>query len=292
MKKSLLIAFFMTVLVFPASLLSQDIITGYTFPTGDTATDIYPNLGLEGNSGYYISAEDTTAHPNTIKRFITFTEGVTDFAATAEGWDEGMDAKLWSIKFKAEGYENLTVSSKQYSDAIFPGPRDFRIQARMSGQDWVDLAGGAVVVAADWNTGVAEDIAFPPEFNDPGSTSLFIRWIMTSNSDIDGNVVQPSGISKIDDVIVRGFSTSGVEEVLHDSRFSFFPNPVTQGLINISSRSDITGVRIFDIQGKTVMDIKGNPERIDVGALKPGTYFISPVFADDDRNAPQRLIIR
>ncbi len=292
MKRTLRFTLMIALLGSPALLMSQDIITGYTFPAGDTATDIYPNLGLDGNSGYYISAEDTTAHPNTVQRVITFTDGATDYAATADGWDDGMDAKLWSIKFKADGYESLKVSSKQYSDATLPGPRDFKIQARLSGEDWVDLAGGDLTLAADWTSGVAVDVALPADFDDPGSTSIYIRWIMTSNSDIDGNTVLPTGISKIDDVIVEGTSTSGIEEVLYDSRFSFHPNPVTQGMVTISSREDLAGIRIYDIQGKVVTDINGRVERIDISRLQPGIYFISPVFNDGHRTAPQRLVIQ
>ncbi len=60
-------------------------------------TDIYPNFGLEANSGYYISAEDTVAHPNTNKREVYLTNGVEDNAVTAEDWQDGANAKLWSI---------------------------------------------------------------------------------------------------------------------------------------------------------------------------------------------------
>ncbi|MBU2649838.1 MAG: T9SS type A sorting domain-containing protein [Bacteroidetes bacterium] len=292
MKRTLLFALLMIFLGLPAMLVSQDVITGYTFPTGDTATDIYPNLGLGSNSNYYISAEDTTAHPNTVQRPISFTDGASDFAATASGWDGGEFAKLWSIKFKADGYENLKVSSKQYSDGTFPGPRDFKIQARKSGSDFVDLSGGNISVSNDWITGVATDVALPPEFNDPGSTSLYIRWIMTSNMDINGNTVMETGISKIDDVIVTGTSLSGIEETLYDSRFSFSPNPVTQGMVTISSKDGLEEIRIFDIQGKEVMIAKDDLTRIDVSTLKPGVYFIMPVFSENLNTAPQRMIIQ
>ena len=184
MKNTLLFAIILVFAGFSVSITAQETITGYTFPTGDTLTDIYPNLGLPGNSNYYVSAEDTTAHPNTIKRQITFTDGASDFAATATGWDNGANAKLWSIKFKAEGFKDLMVSSKQYSDDVNPGPRDFQVQARKSGEEWVNI-GNAYTLANDWSTGEINELELPDEFDNPGSTSLYIRWIMSSDMDIN-----------------------------------------------------------------------------------------------------------
>lgn len=291
MKNTLLFAIIFVFAGFSASITAQETITGYTFPTGDTLTDIYPNLGLPGNSNYYVSAEDTTGHPNTVKRQITFTDGATDFAATASGWDNGMFAKLWSIKFKAEGFIDLKVSSKQYSDDVNPGPRDFQVQARMSGEDWVDI-GSPYTLASDWTSGVVNEEELPDQFDNPGSTSLYIRWIMTTNMDINGNPVEATGISKIDDIIVTGTNVSGIEETLIDSRFSYYPNPVTDGILHIEAEQALQEVIILDVKGKAVMSIENPENSIDISTLGAGVYFIQPLYAGGQAGAAYRLIVQ
>jgi len=290
MKKSLLLI----VLVYFAAFFSnaQDIVTGYTFSTGDPATDIYPDEGLEANSGYYISAEDTVAHPNTNKREITFTEGYTGFAATSLGWNDGEMAKLWSIKFKAEGYKDLKVSSRQCSGDEFPGPRDWKIQARISGSDWVDLDGGTITCGTDWITGVASAIELPDQFDNPGSTSLFIRWIMTSSLDVNGNTVDSTGISKIDDVIVTGVLVSGVEETLFNTWFNLYPNPSVNGMVSINAKESLVAVRIYNINGELVKNILNPSGSIDLTGFAAGTYLAQPAFDNGRYMPPVRLVVQ
>jgi Secretion system C-terminal sorting domain len=289
MKTSLLFSF---LLFFVMGAFAQDTITGFTFPTGVDTVDIYPNAGLEGNAGYYLSAEDTVSHPNTNKREVTFTNGVEDFAATAEGWDNGANAKLWSVKLKASGYKDLKVSSKQRSGGNKPGPRDWKIQARMSGSDWIDLDGGNITVANDWEAGIAENLALPEEFDDPGSTSIYIRWIMTSDTAIDGNLVLDNGTSKIDDIIISGTFISGIEELLFTSKFSLYPNPCTNGFVNIETDETLSQIRILDISGKLVKTIQNPDNIISVEGMGSGMYFLQAAFEDGRFMAPQRLIIK
>ncbi|MCF8229693.1 MAG: T9SS type A sorting domain-containing protein [Bacteroidales bacterium] len=290
MKKTLLFLSMLLIVVLATN--AQDTITGYTFPNGDPENDIYPNFGLENNSGYYISAEDTVAHPNTNKRDITFTDGATDFAATAEGWDNGEMAKLWSIKLKAEGFKDLKVSSKQLSDAEMPGPRDWKIQARLSGEDWIDLDGGQISIANDWTAGAVGNLELPDQFDDPGSTSVYIRWIMTSNLDINGDVVEATGISKIDDVIVTGVMISGIEESLYNSAFRFYPNPTLNGYINLEAKDEITKLRILDVNGRLMKQHNKPSDKLDISELSEGIYFLQAAFEDGEFMPPHRLIVQ
>jgi len=291
MKKILLLSLAFIITGFAANVMAQEVITGFTFPTGDTLTDIYPDQGLPANTNYYLSSEDTTAHPNTIKRQVEFTNGATTFAATAVGWDNGSNAKLWSIKFKAEGFMDLKVSSKQSSGGNKPGPRDFQIQARKSGSDWVNI-GNPVTTANDWTTGVVTELELPDEFDNPGTTSIYIRWIMISNLDINGDPVAENGISKIDDILITGTSVSGIEESLFDSRFSYYPNPATNGTLNIKSEIEIQEVSILDMQGRTVINFEKPGNKIDISNLKSGVYFIRSIFENGQAVAAHRLIVR
>ncbi|PLX08872.1 MAG: hypothetical protein C0594_05940, partial [Marinilabiliales bacterium] len=205
MKKGLLFIF-MAIIMANIVYAQRDTIAGWTFPTGVDTVDIYTNMGIADNEGRYISAEDTTEWPNTVQRDVYCTNGVSsgDYAATAVGWDGGANAKLWSIKFKANGYESLQVSSKQRSGGSNAGPKYWKIQYRLSGEEWADVNAGEINVANDWTTGVISELDLPADLDNPGTTSIYIRWIMVSDSSISQTLVDVNGTSKIDDIIITG----------------------------------------------------------------------------------------
>jgi hypothetical protein len=289
MKKSLLIT---VLLAASFSLFSQEVdtIAAWTFPTGVDTVDIHPDFCIPDNVNRYIAAEDTAAEPICD---ITCTLGATTFAGTAVNWNDGENVKLWSIKFKAPGYSNFKVSSKQFSDVEFPGPKDWKVQARLSGGDWVDIEGGTVTCANDWTTGVVADLVLPELFNDPGTTSIYVRWIMTSNLGTSGIDVQPSGISKIDDVYVTGEIASGVGDVKQNDTFKFYPNPVENGFLYYQSHADISMINIYNQEGKLMLVteiIDNNP--LDITLLKPGIYLIEPISAEGVAGVSEKLIIQ
>lgn len=290
MKKLLLITFIFW-MASTAFAQNIDTIAAWTFPTGIDTLDIYPDVCIPDNVNRYIAAEDTASDPNS--RVITCTEGATTFAGTATGWDDGANSKLWSIKFKAPGYGNFKVSSKQFSDIEFPGPQDWKIQARLSGGDWVDLDGGTVVCSNNWTTGAVTEIELPVQFNNPGSTSIYIRWIMTSNLSISGSDVLIEGISKIDDVVITGEVTSGVGDNRSQNQFRLYPNPVVSGKLSFESSSEVTSLNLFNPQGQMITTYKMNGiGTIDMNDLIPGIYFIEPVYSGNRKGLPKKLIVQ
>jgi hypothetical protein len=268
-----------------------DTIAAWTFPTGIDTLDIYPDVCIPDNVNRYIAAEDTASDPNS--RVITCTEGESTFAGTATGWDDGGNSKLWSIKFKAPGYGNFKVSSKQFSDIEFPGPQDWKVEARLSGGDWVDLDGGTVVCSNDWTTGAVTEIGLPVQFNNPGSTSIYVRWIMTSNLSINGSDVLAEGISKIDDVVITGEVTSGIGNTIIDNQFRFFPNPVESGELNIDCGSGIVSINLYDMDGRIIRkyEIAGNGP-MELNDLCSGVYFVEPVYTNNEKGLPKKLVVR
>ncbi|MBI9036815.1 MAG: T9SS type A sorting domain-containing protein [Bacteroidales bacterium] len=293
MNKHLLIIF--CALLSTGLYAQNDTITAYTFPTGVDTTDIYPNAGLSSNSGRYISAEDTVAWPNTVLRHISMTEGVGglgDYAGTVDGWENGANAKLWSIKFKAEGYTNLRISSKQFSDETNPGPRDWKLQCRFSGEDWVDIQGGTVICSNNWTSGVVNELPLPAEFNNPGSSSMYIRWIMISDISTSGEPVLTDGISKIDDVILLGTSNSGVDDILYSNNLKIYPNPA-HDFVNIESTNEIQSISIHNMQGKLVKQINKVDDytKIYTDDLAPGNYMIRTKLIGFDSIHISKLIV-
>jgi hypothetical protein len=97
-------------------------------------------------------------------------------------------------------------------------------------------------------------------------------------SDDNTNDVLNTGTSKIDDILVYGDVSAGIQQVSNNS-FSIYPNPVVAGNnINLSTEMLVNSVEVFDITGKLVLinDITtiDNNLVIDVRSLKAGMYFL------------------
>ncbi len=147
----------------------------------------------------------------------------------------------------------------------------------MSGGDWIDIEGGTITCANDWSTGVAENLELPEEFDNPGSTSVYIRWIMTSNLDINGDPLDSTGVSKIDDIIITGELSSGVEETLYSSQFSFYPNPLSSNTLFLSFNEALKSIRVFNMNGALVKIIENPSTSIDLCGFAAGTYLVQAV---------------
>ena len=267
------------------------LITGWTFPD-ENDVEFNANLGLTGNLGYDIRAEvESTGDYLT----VTTTNGASgsgDYAASAEGWENGANDKFWSIKFKAEGYSDFRLYSKMRSGGNKPGPKNWKVQWKMSGGTWADVTDGTFTIANDWNTGVIENLELPADFNDPGTTSLYIRWIMTSNESIDGVDVLTDGVCKIDDIEVRALNTVGVEEVIFSNGINLFPNP-SNGNFNIESVRNIEFVRVVDMQGRVVLEEMpaSSTVAINLGDCPNGLYMVQMRAENSDAVTVRKVLI-
>jgi len=271
-------------------IIDADTLTGWTFPTG-TETDLNANMGTEQNMGYDIRVEDDLAGT---EGTITFTNGQVenDWAATAEGWNAGADHKFWSIKFKALDYRDFRVSSKQRSGGNKPGPRDWKLQYQLSGQDiWTDIPDGVVTCANDWTTAVIEDLPVPAEANYPES-SVYIRWVMTSNTSINGADVLADGISKIDDILITGVSPTGIREKLNIEDVSIYPNPCS-GVLHIEKTEGADHFTICSLDGKIAQSgIIQTSGTIQIENAISGLYIISVFGVNGEAIYTQKILIR
>jgi hypothetical protein len=72
---------------------------------------------------------------------------------------------------------------------------------------------------------------------------------------------------------------------------NFYPNPVTNGKIYISSKSnDDKQITIFDVLGKKVLQTILTSKELNVASLSPGVYFIK--IEEGESSATRKLIIR
>lgn len=262
--------FYTALLVILSSFMvtGQEIIAAWTFPTG-TSADSLADQGISTSIIKTFSSVGTSA--------IDFTKnGFTTKAAQATGWDSGMDKKYWMIVFSSLEYDSLTISSKQQSGGNNPGPRDWRVQYRIGFiGSWTNIPDTRLTCLNDWTTGVLENVPLPDECSD--KDTIYIRWIMKSDTSSAGAIVLSNGIAKIDDIVVRGVKkgASVTESALSDE-IEIFPNP-TGGLINIIS-DNLSGseISISGPDGKVIIQelVMENNKQFDLSWLTPGIYFI------------------
>ena len=129
------------------------------------------------------------------------------YSVSTNGWDNGLNTKFWQVEVNTTGATNITVSSLQGSSST--GPKDFKLQYKVgSSGTWADVTGGTValtvaVVAGNLTTwGALTDVALPAAADN--QSSVFLRWIMTSNDAINASPVASGGTSRISAIYVKG----------------------------------------------------------------------------------------
>ena len=248
---------------------AQITLATWTF-SNNSLNDTVQNGTLPLNLTEAIRTEGTAA--------ITMTNGQAtgDYAATATGWDNGADVKNWNIHIATTGYNNITLSSKQRSGNTNAGPVNWKAQYKV-GQSgiWTDVVGGTVTAANDWS-GALNNVVLPTECSNVAV--LYIRWIMTSNIGIGGGSVGAAGISKIDDIVIKGTTISGVEQVLLNSGITTYPNPAITS-ININSNENINEISIYNFAGQCVYSSKINSDNVSIDAtgFDAGLYIIKTI---------------
>ncbi len=183
----------LTLATLPRPVYGQRVLVEWNFPD-ETANEVSDG-GTVANSNRTISAQGGVGT-------VLFTvSGVTTRSARALGWQDGALSKYWMVAFNSAGYEALTVCSRQLSSDS--GPAHFKVQYRIDGDpEWGDVAGGTVVSANNWSSGVLSELALPMACSD--QALVFLRWLMTDDVSVTNGTVVSSGASRIDDIRVRG----------------------------------------------------------------------------------------
>jgi hypothetical protein len=264
MRKLLLVLMMIPVM---QQIQAQEEIVKWTFPTGQMG-DTIQNGTNTLNLTQVIRIQG--AGP------ITMTNGQAtgDFAATATGWDNGMNIKNWYVDFKTTGYGNVKISFKQRAGGNNGGPINFTLQYKigLSGT-WADVPGGSVTLGNNWTAASVSNLDLPAECQNQ-SDAVYVRWIMNSNTDILGGSVAATGISKIDEIIVTGSVNTGIKNDLQVQNLCSFPNPSTSAF-SIEFTGETSAVEIYNNLGQLMYKAIPTEKivRVDL-ALQPGLYFI------------------
>ncbi|MFZ1728621.1 MAG: HYR domain-containing protein [Bacteroidota bacterium] len=133
--------------------------------------------------------------------------------AYALGWANGANSKYWVVNISTAGYGTLTLSSEQWSEFSFfqyQGPRDFKIQYSLDNITWTDVAGGSISCTVDnqyMKKGTLTNLALPAAC--ANQASVYLRWIMSSNTGGNGSDPVSGGQNWIDNISIKGQSLGG-----------------------------------------------------------------------------------
>ncbi|MDD3636594.1 MAG: hypothetical protein RBR84_01805 [Bacteroidales bacterium] len=232
--------FLITLMITSSALAQTETLAKWTFPSSDVA-DTLAEEANEFNQDAYLSTMGGTGA-------IEMKNGETSKAAQCNGWDNGNDTKAWYIQISTEGHKNITVSSKQQSGNNDPGPTDFKLQYRtVTIRDWVDIENADITVLNDWTSSALFEIPLPEACEN--QEVLFIRWVLTSNLDINGVELVESGKTKIDDIEIKGEVYTSLDQIGAEK------SPVkihytADNQINFNSSILIKNVIQYDLSGK------------------------------------------
>jgi hypothetical protein len=260
MKKHL--HFLLALLFAGTSIFAQETIVEWTFP--DDSADSIADGGIEVNLDKGIYTMGGTSN-------LDYKNGYETKAAQASKWDNGTEQKCWVIEFSTQLYGDIMMSCKLSSGGNDPGPRDFRVDYKVGEQgNWYEVPNSTLITANDWETGVLENLPLP--HNDfYNQESVYLRWIMTSDTATNGELVQPSGKLKIDDVVITGTSIIGVDENVVE-RVKIYPNPFAE-TITIQNITGEHQIQIVDISGRLVHTSNiANGQQLNLSQLNSGIY--------------------
>ena len=245
------------------AVFSQEIVVEWNFP--NNSADSIADGGIEANQTKIITTNGATSELN-------YKNGATTKAAQATNWDNGAELKCWVVEFTSENFGSLMLSSKMSSGGNDPGPRDFRVDYKI-GEDgeWTEIPNSSIVTANDWETGVLENLPLPSECTN--RPTVYLRWIMTSDTSSTGELVQPSGKLKIDDIVISGTDVSNIDDGKWN-KIKISPNPFTN-IITIQNTVETDRCQIFDMSGRMVSSIKiEDGQQVNLSHLQSGTYNI------------------
>ena len=195
---------------------ASEVIVEWNFPT--TSADAIADTGILANRTKTLTVGGGVGNP-------TYnTNGASTRCASATNWQSGRDSKYWTVNFTTSGYENIKFSSKQ-SGNNNRSPRDFKVQYSLNGTTWNDVSGTNVTCARNnWTIGALSEISLPAACNN--QTTVYLRWIMRSNTGIGGNTVNANTYaSYIDDIVVKGIQMA----VAPDAEFTANATSVCAG---------------------------------------------------------------
>ncbi|MCR2821437.1 glycosyl hydrolase family 8 [Lederbergia panacisoli] len=174
-------------------------IAEWTFPENPTNLGVFP-----ANGGVYRNISLLQAVPD--RDPTTYSWDSASSSIRYQGWhqEEGKD-KYWLTTFNTKGFENITVSSTQQGRGS-SGPKDFRVQMSLDGENWTNVTGdGTSLADLVMINGVPthlENAPLPTTAND--LEKVFVRWLVISDFNTSGGKIGDTGSSQLVSIKIQG----------------------------------------------------------------------------------------
>ncbi|KJS12250.1 MAG: hypothetical protein VR67_10005 [Peptococcaceae bacterium BRH_c8a] len=201
----------------------------------------------------------------------------------ANNWADGAGTKGFKIEVKTINFTNITISYAQTSDDFNGtniGPRDFKLQYSLDDVNYYDVTGGAAVLGNGWGEVVTKtDLQLPATCDNVNS--VYLRWIMTSNTGVNGKTITTAGEAELANIDVEGIAMPVAPSDITLSNNILVPDSPSGTPIGTFSVTDFntTDTHTLTLVGgegstdNTSFQIVGNELR-SAGVLSQGTYSI------------------
>jgi len=268
MKKLLLLLSMVILLGVSAS--AQDTLVTFKFRVVNDSSQTFGNI---------YNVDDIVLREASFQGSYSYTTGVNgtgDYCLSSTEWTSGLDSsKCYYTSFATTAYKDILFSSRQKSSNT--GPRDFKVQYKVgSGGTWTDVAGATVIDTNDnFVRGTLTNIPLPAACNN--QPSVYLRWVMTSNTSANGGTVAGSGTSRIDNLFILGTSvTVGIASNDMNEAITIYPNPSSGNFSVINSTESLVSIEVMDLVGKVVLTSQSKEKniRLDMEYANKGVYFV------------------
>lgn len=224
-----------------------------TYNIGDGITGIVGQLSDFGGTLQFVPSADPGAASSTGNAVTPQAVSVLDLSMNAENYESEL------VIVSAVTMDNTTATFASGSThTITSGMDQFEFRSSFPAADYVVQTGTVPTDPTDI-TGIISE-RFGPYYITARDTNDFSVMIVLSNEDFNAN------------------------------SFSLYPNPTSEGYVNISTVSnDDINVAVFDILGKQVKNETLRNERLDVSNLKSGVYLLR--LTQNEATVTKKLVI-
>jgi hypothetical protein len=232
--------------------------------------------------------------------------GTASFGTTSlnsTGNDEIFIAKLdasgnhqWARKAGGSGYDQgygicTDAAGNVYTTGAYDSVATFGTTTLTSAGSWdvfvskYDASGNFNWVLSGGSTAsntFERDIGY--SIKPDGAQNLYAAGIIRNTATFGSSVITSNGIQ---DVFVTKISLlTSTKEISDESSLIIFPNPVSNKFAISNGQKAINRIEIYDVIGLQVLSLKKNFDGmneilIDVSHLKPGTYFLRLISANE-----------
>jgi len=143
---------------------------------------------------------------------------------------------------------------------------------------WTDLS--AILATPGWDWVFSGDI----DVSGIDGENVYLAFKYLSNS-------SDASTWEIDDVLVTGVGSVGIDEPMAKLNAILYPNPATNWVKLVSEAT--VSLKVFDITGKQILQISelDAGERVELGMLNKGLYFATMTNLENSSSITQKIIV-